>query len=156
MVNSARNISSETVFYPTLKKLDKPNFEPDPITIEIMHTTSELNEIQKYMVNQISVLNKKTDWVVDTLVQMNEQDLKNEGKIVSLENWKHNTEHWKKDTEAKINEMGEIAESVRNARANYGFLKGFGSFIISIIISTASTLGALYYISEKVIDIVQH
>lgn len=156
MENSVLTLPSETVFYPSLKKLDKPTFEPDPITTEIMHTNSDLNEIQKYMVNQISVLNKKTDWVVDTLVQMNEQDLKNEGKIVSLENWKHNTEHWKKDTEAKINDMEEIASSVKNARANYSFLKGFGSFILSVIISTASTLGALYYISEKIVDLLQH
>lgn len=67
-----------------LHRLEKPEF----ISKIPAHLVSRLDDKERWLVETLSKLDFKTDWVVDKVIEANEQQIDIDTRLQRIENWK--------------------------------------------------------------------
>ena len=138
--------------YSEVNKLEAPEFEPTEEALQMIQSSPNSSPAEKYLIREMSKLNQKVDWTMEALIEGNKYDIQWDQRLRSFETWRYDTERWKQDTNSKLKDIEEVSAQIKDAKTGFTFFKGIGTFIISLIASMASTLGAIYYIGEKLLQ----
>ena len=131
------------------RSLAIPTFEVDKSTSFMLHNSKDLTPIQTHLLSQINILNQKSDWTMNTLVEIQDDLTKQVKRINYITDWKDNVDIWKGETDKKIKGMTSIVDEIKDSKEKAKFLKSCFNYILSGLVSAASALGALWFIIDK-------
>ena len=131
------------------RSLAIPTFEVDKSTSFMLHNSKDLTPIQTHLLSQINILNQKSDWTMNTLVEIQDDLTKQVKRINYITDWQDGVDTWKGETDKKIKGMAIIVDEIKDSKEKAKFLKNCFNYILSGLISAASALGALWFIIDK-------
>lgn len=134
-------------------KLTIPTFEIDTNTAFMLHSNKDLTQIQQHMLSELNILNQKTDWVMNVLVDMHEDLEDDKQQVESLSDWKSDVEDWKDGCDKKIKEMDSVVSDIKDKKEKQEFLKKLLSYALTSAATVATSLGTIWLFLEKIVEV---
>ena len=150
MTNQAHPTSQNTEQTP---RLVVPTFEVDTSTAFMLHNSRDLTPIQTHILQELNLQGQKTDWIIETLVDIDSNLKQDTSRVDSLSNWKTDVDTWREECDTKIKKMDNVFTEVKTNKEKREYLKSLGNYIISALITASSAFGAVWFFIDKIASI---